>query len=395
MITTKLQIERQDGTREVSTFNILYKIINIMFLCGEKAISGESSVALADDTIQIKTFEVLFQLSDEQYQDYRNATTTTRLHVLIESAGVSEPVPLVVAFRLRVPNASFGIIIASVILTGMYVLIILEIVHRTFAALMAATAAVASLSYVSELPTLVMIMKWVEVETLMMLFGMMIFVAIMAQTGAFDYLAVFSYRVTGGRIWPLIFTLGLLTFALVSFVDNVTAILLLTPVIIRICEVAELNPVPMLIMEITLTNVMGVATPIGDPTNILMLTNEYLIQNVSSMHRKLVTRNMCFVYFKNVSSLLYILYIGHKFRSAVELHAARCSADDSRHLFAISLHTLSQNKDSEIPRATRSYGATTRDRLVETDRSQYVGGIFARRGYRADGDTEKDRNVGA
>lgn len=44
-------------------------------------------------------------------------------------------------------------------------------------------------------PTLEDVISWIDVETLLLLFGMMVLVAILAQTGVFDYLAVYAFKV--------------------------------------------------------------------------------------------------------------------------------------------------------------------------------------------------------
>lgn len=289
-IQLQLLLEHPDGTRE--------------------RLADDVSLPLAADTADghhamVRTREIIINIPDDRFRSMRASMTDRhRLHVLLRSAGVTDAIAIQGHFILRVPPKTFGIVLGAVILVGMYVLIILNAVHHTFAALLAATAGVAALAYVGERPTLKDIMAWVEVETLMMLFGMMIFVAIMAQTGAFDYLAVLVFRVTGGRVWPLLFTLAALTFGLVAIVDNVTVVLLLTPVIIRLCEVVELNPVPVLIMQITMTNVMGIATPLGDPPNILILTNAFLVQNVRMELRIYATHKIFHFYNRDALSSL-------------------------------------------------------------------------------------------
>lgn len=50
-------------------------------------------------------------------------------------------------------------------------------------------------------PTLEEVISWIDVETLLLLFGMMVLVAILAQTGVFDYLAVYAFKVS----LPIIF----------------------------------------------------------------------------------------------------------------------------------------------------------------------------------------------
>ena len=44
-------------------------------------------------------------------------------------------------------------------------------------------------------PTMEEIISWIDVDTLLLLFSMMILVAIVADTGIFDYLAVYAYKV--------------------------------------------------------------------------------------------------------------------------------------------------------------------------------------------------------
>lgn len=68
-------------------------------------------------------------------------------------------------------------------------------------------------------------------------------------------------QITGGKVWPLITCLALFTAILSAFLDNVTTILLMTPVTIRLCEVMGLNPVPILMTMVIYSNVGGTLTP--------------------------------------------------------------------------------------------------------------------------------------
>ena len=51
------------------------------------------------------------------------------------------------------------------------------------------------LAAMNERPPMSLIMSWIDVETILLLFGMMIIVAILSETGVFDYLAVYAYKV--------------------------------------------------------------------------------------------------------------------------------------------------------------------------------------------------------
>lgn len=64
-----------------------------------------------------------------------------------------------------------------------------------------------------------------------------------------------------------------------SVLDNVTTILLMTPVTIRLCEVMELNPIPILIFTVVYSNIGGTLTPVGDPPNVIIASNSHIAKN--------------------------------------------------------------------------------------------------------------------
>ncbi|KAG5674879.1 hypothetical protein PVAND_004824 [Polypedilum vanderplanki] len=173
-------------------------------------------------------------------------------------------------------DKDMGIIYAAIVLLGLYIMIIWELVHRTFAAIIASTMSIGILAAMNERPPMTLIMSWIDIETLLLLFGMMILVAILSETGIFDYLAVYAYKITNGKVWPLINCLCLFTAILSSFLDNVTTVLLMTPVTIRLCEVMELNPVPILMSMVIYSNIGGALTPVGDPPNVMLQTVTFL-----------------------------------------------------------------------------------------------------------------------
>ncbi|PNF30980.1 P protein [Cryptotermes secundus] len=187
--------------------------------------------------------------------------------------------PLAVSFDVSPIDTNSGIVYAAIVLLGLYVLIVLEITHRTLAAMLASTMSVAILAAMNERPTMAELISWIHVETLLLLFSMMMLVAILSETGIFDYLAVYAYKITNGKVWPLVNTLCLITAALSTFLDNVTTVLLMTPVTIRLCEVMELNPVPVLMATVIYSNIGGSITPVGDPPNVIIASNQDVIDS--------------------------------------------------------------------------------------------------------------------
>ncbi|XP_026322600.1 P protein-like isoform X2 [Hyposmocoma kahamanoa] len=182
-------------------------------------------------------------------------------------------VPLTISYRLSPLEEQHGIIYATILLCLLYVLIIFEVINRTIAALLCSSLGIAVLSLCGMRPTLPEVVSWLDAETLLLLLSMMLLVAIIADTGLFDTLAVLAFEVTGGRTWPLINCLCFFTAFFSTFLDNVTTVLLMTPVTIRLCEVMQLNPVPVLMSMVIFSNVGGAATPVGDPPNVIIASH--------------------------------------------------------------------------------------------------------------------------
>ncbi|XP_078114348.1 P protein [Sander vitreus] len=187
-----------------------------------------------------------------------------------------EVVPLSMTYQSLYVNVETQVAIAGIILTGVYVLIIFEIVHRTLAAMLGSLAALAALAVIGDRPSLVTVVEWIDYETLGLLFGMMVLVAIFSETGFFDYCAVKAYQLSRGRVWPMIMILCLIAAILSAFLDNVTTMMLFTPVTIRLCEVLNLDPRHVLIAEVIFTNIGGAATAVGDPPNVIIVSNQDL-----------------------------------------------------------------------------------------------------------------------
>ncbi|XP_063372358.1 P protein-like [Cydia amplana] len=193
-------------------------------------------------------------------------------------------VPLTVSYVMSPLEERDGLIYATVLLCTLYILVIFEIVNRTIAALLSSSLSVGVLALTGSRPSLPELVSWLDVETLLLLLSMMLLVAILAETGLLDYLALLAFEVTGGRTWPLINCLCLFTAVFSTFLDNVTTVLLMTPVTIRLCEVMQLNPVPVLMSMVIFSNVGGAATPVGDPPNVIIASHPAVLrENINFM----------------------------------------------------------------------------------------------------------------
>jgi Na+/H+ antiporter NhaD/arsenite permease-like protein len=110
----------------------------------------------------------------------------------------------------------------------------------------------------------------VDFNTLGLLFGMMVLVALLEPTGFFQFLAVWAGKLSKGKPVLLLILLGTVTTVLSMFLDNVTTVVLIAPVTILISEILGISAVPLLMAEALLSDTGGVATLVGDPPNVLI-----------------------------------------------------------------------------------------------------------------------------
>lgn len=210
--------------------------------------------------------------------DYKMYKRQKPLEVLFKKNAIND-VAINLLYDPTPINDNVGALCAGLVLLTFYTLVIYEIVHRTFAAILTSTMAIGLLSALNDRPGLAEIMNWMNCETILLLFSMMILVSILTETGIFNYIAVDAFKRTSGRIWPLIFSLCFITAVLSAFLHNVTTILLMTPITIKLCECLGLNPVPVLIAVILNGNIGAAATPLGHVPNLMITGNAMFSQN--------------------------------------------------------------------------------------------------------------------
>ena len=113
-------------------------------------------------------------------------------------------------------------------------------------------------------------LSYIDFNTIGLLVGMMVLVAIIRQSGLFEYVAIKAAKMVHGDPWKIMIAFILLTAVLSGILDNVTTVLLVGPMTIAIAKMLEINPVPFLMTQILASNVGGTATLIGDPPNIMI-----------------------------------------------------------------------------------------------------------------------------
>ena len=123
----------------------------------------------------------------------------------------------------------------------------------------------------------------VDFNTIGLLAGMMILVYLTQQTGVYDYVAIRAGQISKGEPLRVVLSLACTTALLSAFLDNLTTILLIVPVTFLLADALDIDPIPLIVIEVIASNIGGTATLIGDPPNIIIaghtgLTfNEFLV----------------------------------------------------------------------------------------------------------------------
>lgn len=116
----------------------------------------------------------------------------------------------------------------------------------------------------------------VDWHVIFLLFSMMIIANIMKPTGVFEYIAIKSVKIAQAQPYKLLIIISLVTAFISAFIDNVTTILLIAPVILSVTNMMEIDPIPFLISIVLSSNIGGTATLIGDPPNIMIASKANL-----------------------------------------------------------------------------------------------------------------------
>jgi Na+/H+ antiporter NhaD/arsenite permease-like protein len=156
-------------------------------------------------------------------------------------------------------------LIALIIFLFTYAMIISEQIHRTTIAMLGGLLMV-GFGILDQKQAI----EYIDFNTIGLLVGMMILVGITAQTGVFEFIAVWSAQKVKGSPIKILIALSLFTALASAFLDNVTTVLLVVPVTLSITHQLKVPPIPFLLSEIFASNIGGTATMIGDPPNLMI-----------------------------------------------------------------------------------------------------------------------------
>ena len=155
--------------------------------------------------------------------------------------------------------------VATIVFVLSYVFVIADRINRSIIAMLGAGAMIVS-GVLSQDEAI----RGIDFNTIALLTGMMVLVAIARRCGMFEYLAVWASKKGRAQPWAMLAMLSLVTAVVSAFLDNVTTVLLIAPVTLSVTRLLETPPYPFLFAEVYASNIGGTATLIGDPPNIII-----------------------------------------------------------------------------------------------------------------------------
>jgi Na+/H+ antiporter NhaD/arsenite permease-like protein len=162
-----------------------------------------------------------------------------------------------------------GMALALAVLLVSYVLIFTEVLHRAYAALLGAVVMVLAGSQAGFYDQAHAVQA-LDANTLLLLMSMMMLVAMLRPTGAFEYIGVRMAKLAAGDPRLLLLYLCAAVSVLSMILDNVTTVVIFAPLTVLVTRMLRLNPAPYLISEAMMSNIGGAATLVGDPPNLMI-----------------------------------------------------------------------------------------------------------------------------
>src|SRR2546428_977339 len=141
-------------------------------------------------------------------------------------------------------------------------------------------------------------------QALGVLLGMFIIAASSPESGFIKWMGLPLARSADPNPFRMYTLLPLMTAGMASLLDIVTVALFIVPLTVEVFEGLEIDPVPFVIAEVLAANIGGIATMVGDPTNVIIgsslgLTFNQFLQNTAPIAIAAIAVNSGLLYLKN------------------------------------------------------------------------------------------------
>jgi len=235
-------------------------------------------------------------------------------------------------------STPIGVIVIGVFI-GTYILILSDKFHKPSAAVLGATLMVGT-GVLTE-ADLSSAINW---QALGVLLGMFIIASSLREAGFFEWMGLHLARSVDAHPIRMYVLLPLMTAGLASLLDIVTVALFIVPLTVEVFEGLEIDPIPFVIAEVLAANIGGIATMVGDPTNIIIgsslgLTFNQFLQNTAPIALAAIAVNGGLLYLKNRNFLHRDAMRRHRQKPVLDLRSPSEAVKD-RGLLRVSLVSL-------------------------------------------------------
>ena len=158
-----------------------------------------------------------------------------------------------------------GMLISIIVFLFVYAAITFEFVNKAVAAF-SGVAVLILLHVIDERQAI----EFIDFETIMLLFGMMIIVSVLKHSGLFSIISVRISELTRGNPVKILVLFSVVTAVMSAFLDNVTTVLIIIPIIIELTRGLGLDPKKYVLSQVIISNIGGASTLIGDPPNVII-----------------------------------------------------------------------------------------------------------------------------
>ena len=162
-------------------------------------------------------------------------------------------------------NPGIAMFAALIIFAVTYIFIITEWINKMLASLIGGF-----LLIVTGILTQGEAFKAVDWNVIFFLIGMMLVISVLKKTGVFMYVAIKTAKLVRGHPVAIMMLMFAITAFFSAFLDSVTAVMILVPVVMLICHELEITPVPFIITMAVASNMGGASTMVGDPPNVIL-----------------------------------------------------------------------------------------------------------------------------
>lgn len=114
------------------------------------------------------------------------------------------------------------------------------------------------------------LIEFASLDVILFLICMMTISGMVSDIGFFRWLMIKMVKLSGFKFYPLVIILCFTSMFLAMLVDEVTSIIFVTTIVIEICVLFGMNPLPLIITTVLATNVGSAGTVLGNPIGILI-----------------------------------------------------------------------------------------------------------------------------